>query len=286
MRPPSDLIGPGTDTREALFDRDLAIGFVVALALHAAIGGGGLAMISRHSPLPPLERKLVRSVREKVALPKPEPKPEPKPQPKIETKPDPKPEEKVEAPTPVAKPARRPRPKRDSARKKPPPQTPQPKSNEPPPLVLSQTYGAGGDGGVYVESGDEDYLGDANVEPTAANMRDREDAETSVVDKPADVAPQTAREVVIKHATPTAPCEVEWPEGVPAGRRIVEVRLLLTISRNGAVQKAQVLRSAGSPFDEVAVAALKRCGFRPGRRDGKVFVDRVPFVVEFKPGAG
>lgn len=59
--------------------------------------------------------------------------------------------------------------------------------------------------------------------------------------------------------------------------------LLLTVDRGGAVRKVRVLRGAGDAFDSAAQAALRTCRFEPGLRDGRPFVDRVPFVVEFKP---
>ena len=64
------------------------------------------------------------------------------------------------------------------------------------------------------------------------------------------------------------------------------MQLLLTINPRGKVAKARVLRSLGPVFDDVAVKALQACAFVPGTRDGKPFTDRVPFVVEFKPGLG
>ncbi len=91
--------------------------------------------------------------------------------------------------------------------------------------------------------------------------------------------------IVIVHAVPRSRCKVSWPEGAPALRRIVEVTLQLTIDRKGKVKRARVLRSAGEPFDSAARTALLGCAFKPGRRNGRPFVDKVPFVVEFKPGA-
>lgn len=66
-------------------------------------------------------------------------------------------------------------------------------------------------------------------------------------------------------------------------RRTFAVRLLLTVDQGGRVIVAKVLRGAGAPFDQAAIDALRQCLFQPGTRDGLPVVDRVPFLVEFKP---
>ena len=48
---------------------------------------------------------------------------------------------------------------------------------------------------------------------------------------------------------------------------------------DGAYQRPGV--STVSP--EAAMQALRSCAFEPGKRDGQPIVDKVPFVVEFKP---
>ena len=168
-------------------------------------------------------------------------------------------------------------------RKKPANKPKKPPSDEPPPLVLSQTYDGSSGGGVEVQTGDDDMFGDPSVEANERNTRPRvqeddDDGEDEVDEEP-------AKQVVVRHARPKGRCSVTWPEGAPAGRRVVEVKMLLTVGKTGRVGKIRVLRSAGEPFDSAARAAMKKCRFSAGTRDGVAFVDRVPFVVEFRPNA-
>ena len=60
---------------------------------------------------------------------------------------------------------------------------------------------------------------------------------------------------------------------------------MLTIGTDGSVKPGRLLRAAGEPFDSAARNALRGCPFDAGTKDGKPFVDKVPFVVEFKPGS-
>ncbi len=260
--------------------RDLQIGLVVAILLHGALHALAGAM-----PAPQAEERvemmLARTVNQKIELSKPPPPPPPPPEPK-KVEPEPKPEaKKAPKPKPKGKPKKR-KPKKS----KPKPDK-APAADEPAPLVLSKTYSGGsGDGGVFVQSGEDDILGDPEIEANERNTRPREQVEEKA---PVTAEPESEGEdepkIVIVHAVPKSRCKVNWPEGAPALRRIVEVTLQLTIDRKGKVTRTRVLRSAGEPFDSAARKALKGCTFTPGRRNGRPFVDKVPFVVEFKPGA-
>jgi TonB family protein len=168
---------------------------------------------------------------------------------------------------------------------KPPPEAPA--KNEPAPLQLSKTYG--GDGrGVVVNAGEQESLGDSAVDPTESNTRRRDDGPARAGSPDGTEASgqgpaRPERRVEIVHAVPRTRCKVDWPEGADPGNRIVEVLLSLEILTDGRVGKTRLLKAAGEPFDSAAVAAVQKCAFQPGMRDGKAFVDRVPFAIEFKP---
>ncbi len=254
----------------AILNQDLITGFIVAISLHAGVGWWTVAT-DIAAPEERIVKMLARVVHQEVKLPKPKPPP-----PKVAPKPEAKPEAKKPKPKPEAKPKRRKaQPKRKKRAK---PKEPANDSSEPLPLVLSKTYGAPGSGdGVVVESGEEDILGDSAVDPTERNTNPTvvEDLGTE------DEEPK----LVIVHARPRGPCEVQWPAGAPRMRRIVEVTLQLVIDKRGKVIRTRVLRSGGEPFDSTAQEALRKCVFVPGKRNGVRFVDRVPFVVEFKPSS-
>lgn len=275
-------------------DRSLTVGIVAALIAHSAVAFWAAQLELRPRLLPAVqEDKLVRTVQETIELPKPPPpKPEPpKPEPEKPAEAEkpadtaPKPIAKADAPKPAAKPARTPQPKSDQ----PPPPSSDPPPSEPPPLVLSQTYGSSGDSGVAVNTGKEDSLGDGGTAPTEENTRRRPQGEGPRQPAGGDPkgedggAEDGERKVEIVPAAPKRGCRVEWPEGAEAGNRIIEVKLQLEIDLTGLVSKVRIMRGAGAPFDQAAVAAIKSCAFHPGLRDGKPFVSKVPFVVEFKP---
>ena len=255
-------------------NRNLAIGLSAAVAMHAIALTWSVGLARPVQPLAPPPEIQVRTVREQIELPPPPP-----PEPKLA--PEPPPPKPTDAVAPVDRPASpRPRSAQPKSNRPPPPTD---AKDEPPPLVLSQTYGSGGDPGVAVNRGDEDSLGDPDIDPTEANVRRR--LPPPPVQAP--VAGQgdgpAAREVRIVHAVPKGRCKVEWPEGAEPGNRVVEVRLALSVSSDGKVLSARILRGAGEPFDSAAIAALEACAFLPATRDGMATADKVPFVVEFKP---
>lgn len=267
-----------------MVDARLLTGLGLALLLHAAaaLWASGLTM---RPPMTLEPVKTVRTVRQDVKLPKPPPPPPPKEEPKPE---EPKlepqaPKPQAEAPKPQA-PKRSPQPKSNE----PPPADAPPPSSEPAPLVLSKTYGGSGDSGVAVQTGDHDTLGDPAVDATEENTRRRREEPKPAGTGGNGTAPadeDDGGKVEIVHAVPKGSCRVEWPEGAEVGHRTVEVRLSLEIGLDGRVKKARILRGAGEPFDDAAIEAVQGCAFQPGTRDGKPFVDRVPFLVVFKPSA-
>jgi TonB family protein len=256
----------------AILNHDLITGFIVAISLHAGVGWWTMATHIA-APEDRIEKMLARIVHQEVNLPKPKPPPS-----KVAPKPEPKPEAEKPKPKPKPKPKAKPKRRKAQPKQKPKAKKPASEPSEPLPLVLSKTYGApGGSDGVVVESGEEDILGDSAVDPTERNTN------PAVVEDPGteDEEPK----LVIVHARPKARCEVQWPAGAPRMRRIVEVTLQLVIDRRGKVIRTRVLRSGGEPFDSTAQEALRKCVFLPGKRNGVRFVDRVPFVVEFKPSS-
>jgi TonB family protein len=272
-------------------DRDLSIGIIAALLVHSALVWWATALPPRPQAAMVQKDAVVRTVREKVELPKPPaelPKPE-EPKPEVVKPDEPKPAVVKSAETPKPQVAKTPAPKsripQAKNENKPPPEAPA--KNEPAPLQLSKTYGADGPG-VVVNAGEQESLGDSAVDPTESNTRRRDDGPARAgspegADAPGPGPAKPERRVDIVHAVPKARCKVEWPEGADPGNRIVEVLLSLEILTDGHVGKTRLLKAAGEPFDSAAVAAVLKCAFQPGLRDGKAFVDRVPFAIEFKP---
>ena len=257
-------------------NRDLIIGTAISLLLHGALAYWASTLVPTHAALQIEPKKLVRTVREEIVLPKKVVAPEP---PKVEPpKPEPAAQAQPEAPAPVAKAAAKPK----SEAPKPLAQKP----SEPAPLVLSKTYGASDGSGVAVHAGKDDTLGDPNVEPDAQNTRQRFVPKVEAAATQGDAQGEgevAGREVKIVRAVPKAKCRVEWPQGAEVGGRVVQVTLSLEIGVDGAVEKVRVLRGAGEPFDDAAIAAIRQCPFVGGTRDGKPFRDRFSFVVDFPP---
>lgn len=262
--------------------REFQIGFIFALLLHAAVGMWGYNHGDGKPELPPHKEKIVRTVKQNVELPKPDepPKVIPPKLPELVVKQANPTEKPAEQPKAVAPKSRQPKPE-NAIKNEPPP------TNEPAPLVLSKTYG--GDGGVEVNAGKDDSLGDPNVAPTETNTRKRMETQQTAPsagdddgDESQTSGAKDERPIEIVHAV-TKKCTVAWPDGAEAGNRIVEIKLTLWVGTSGNVTKVKLLRGNGEPFDSAALAAGKLCTFTPGTRDGKPFADRVPFTMEFKP---
>jgi len=268
---------------ERTVDRNLWIGIAVSLVFHAIGAGWAVSLSPRPRSLDRKPPQLVRTVRERIELPRPKPKP---PEPKPEVKKDDPPAKA--APTEAQKqvaPARKPVQPKSAA----PVAKAAAPHNDSAPLVISKTYGAAGDGGVAVETGQDDVLGDPGVAPTEDNVRRRpptegggDDGQAKAPDPPPQKEP---RRIEIVQARPRESCNryVSWPDGAESGGRVVEVTLQLEIGEDGAVRKVKILRGAGDPFDSQAVKDIQRCPFSAGTRDGKPMVSKIAFVVEFKP---
>ncbi len=258
-------------------NRDLAIGTAISLLLHGMLAYWASTLQTSHTLPPPDPKKLVRAVQQQIVLPKKK-MPEP---PKIEP---PKLEPAAKAPDEPQEQAAKPstKPKSDA----PKPQAAE-KPAEPAPLVLSKTYGASDGSGVAVNSGKDDTLGDPNVDPNEKNTRQRfvpkVEAAAAGGDDDGSGGGDPAREIKVVRAVPKSKCVVGWPDGAEVGGRTVVVKLFLEVLGDGTVDKVRVLRGAGEPFDDAAIAAMKRCPFSGGTRDGKPFRDRFSFEVEFPP---
>jgi len=222
---------------------------------------------------PPAARAVAFAVQLPKAPPPAPPRPPPPPPPpelvKLQVPP--------EAPVPTPKPKQAPR----AASPKP--------AGTPAPLALSSVKD--GAGSVVVQRNETDVLGDPAVAVTAESLRGSVGAQLPAppaAEPPAPLQPPSQPPpppvaAVLVRAVPQSSCPVRWPEGLVMDRRTFAVRLLLTIDRDGHVMTAKVLRGAGAPFDQAAIDALRQCLFQPGTRDGLPVVDRVPFLVEFKP---
>ncbi|MSQ83976.1 MAG: TonB family protein [Myxococcales bacterium] len=260
-------------------NRNLLIGIVISLALHSVGAWWALGLTARPLAVVHKDPQLVRTVRERVELPKPKPA-EPKP-PEIKkvdeaAKPADAPQPKLAASKPMA------RSKSDKA-----PKTSAP-TNEPAPLVLSKTYGADDGEGLAVQAGQEDVLGDPAVQATDDNVRRRpppDSAAPTAGSNGSDNADQVPGKIVILQAKPKDSCDrfVQWPADAARSSRSIEVTLLLEIGEDGTLRRVKILRGAGEPFDSQAIADIKQCPFSAGRRDGKPIASKVAFVVEFKP---
>lgn len=272
--------------------RELGLGLIFALLVH---GGGWWWLGTLEATPTPVEppRQVARTVDFEVKLPTPPPKPAPTP-----TEPVAPPPRQLAQQTPApppkaaAKASKAPRKaskarggKRTAARPAVRPSAPPP---APAPLMLSQVYE--GAGAVQVMEGEQDVLGNPAIAigaPSTPRVPDPTRVDVDDVGQLGGAGDEAEeeRQVRIVHAAPRERCRVQWPEGALTGNRVVEVKLQLTVDGTGRVSRARVIRGSGEPFDSAAVAALKGCAFVPGQRDGRPFVDRVPFTVAFKPGS-
>ena len=240
----------------------------MAFGLHALVATYILSIPPRPPPKAPPKKvdryTKLEAIRERVELPKPEP-------PKVEPPPEKKPEEKVaEAPKPKPKPKRKRR--RGQPKKKKPAAAPKPEQAPPPapaPLVLSHVNMTGG---VAVQAGDEDVLGDPSIAATPENVVQPEGDVVTPTAPPKRVPPRVTRRAV-----------GVYPEGANRLSRVVEVVLRLQIGEEGKVTKVIVVKGAGELFDKEARRTVRRLRFKPGTIDDVPSPMWVPWVVAFEP---
>jgi len=99
--------------------------------------------------------------------------------------------------------------------------------------------------------------------------------------RPADDVPLSAGAVdtparLARGEVPSYPLQAR-EDGVEA-----DVPLELVVSREGAVESAQVLRRAGHGLDDAALAAARRFRFTPATKQGHAVRVRVAWTVEFR----
>jgi TonB family protein len=76
-----------------------------------------------------------------------------------------------------------------------------------------------------------------------------------------------------------------YPPSKLASGESATVALVLTLDDAGKVIDVEVTGSAGSEFDEAAVAAARELGFEPAQRDGKAVPAKIPFRFQFEAQA-
>jgi TonB family protein len=200
--------------------------------------------------------------------PPPEPKPEPPPEPKLEPKPEPPPE-----PPPAEK--RPPRTKTDKPQQAATP--PKPEA----PVALALTGLTNLDGGMAIQKGEFDSLGDAAVEATRETTAPREGGRPDGTaggtgDGPAREPKRVAARVKVRP-------KGQWPDDAPPRAGAVLVRLSLLVGVDGKVKQVRVVRKAGEAFDREAVEVGMKALFEPATVDGEPVESWVPWDVEFTP---
>jgi len=101
----------------------------------------------------------------------------------------------------------------------------------------------------------------------------------ALVEAPADEA-APAKPVVKEPELQTFANATYPPEAMKQGIE-ANVRLVLTIDKEGAVKKAEVAESVGNGFDEAAVEAALKFRFAPATRDGKPIAAKIGYVYRF-----
>ncbi|MEZ4267518.1 MAG: energy transducer TonB [Myxococcota bacterium] len=61
-----------------------------------------------------------------------------------------------------------------------------------------------------------------------------------------------------------------------------DVTLMLTVTAEGRVRDAKLVRPAGADFDRAALAAAKQLRFRAARVDGLAVASRVRWICQFR----
>ena len=80
--------------------------------------------------------------------------------------------------------------------------------------------------------------------------------------------------VVLKQPAP------EWPAGADTSADAL-VPLTIVVGKDGTVQSAEVIQSAGPDLDAAAIAAVKQWTFKPATRDDKPIVAKIRVRVRF-----
>jgi iron complex outermembrane receptor protein len=76
-----------------------------------------------------------------------------------------------------------------------------------------------------------------------------------------------------------------YPQGAPMGDGESKSVLLVTVETDGTVSDAEIAESAGAPFDEAALAAVRQWRFRPASKEGTPVRARIRVPFLFAPPA-
>ncbi len=87
---------------------------------------------------------------------------------------------------------------------------------------------------------------------------------------------------VSKLPTVRGECRGQYTEAAREAAIEGTVMLRLVVGPDGATRDIKVVRGLGHGLDAAAVAALERCRFDPGMRDGEAVAVRIPFKVQFR----
>ena len=199
----------------------------------------------------------------KVEPPKPEPPPEAPPEP------------------PKAEPPKAEPPKLKEARPRPKPDKPVEPIKTEAPVALALTGLTNLDGGMAIQKGEFDSLGDAAVEATRETTAPREAGSPDGVPDGKGSEPQ--REPKKVPARVKVRPKGEWPADAPPRAGAVLVRLSLLVGTDGRVKQVKVVRKAGEAFDRVAKEVGMKAVFEPATVDGVAVESWVPWDVEFTP---
>ncbi len=234
------------------------------LLVCAALSAGAHAVLAGVDPAPRAPTPRAASVEVRIVEPPPPP-PEPEPPP---PEPEPPPPEVQEAPPPKP----RPRPVRAAASSERPPSE-RPPTERP---VDAPSDSAAPVFGVSMESTSQAGATSAPVGNTLQTAPGKAPAAEA---KP--LGPVAAHEVT-KMPMPRGSCSGNYTEAARAAGIEGTVVLDLVVAADGSTTDVKIASGLSHGLDEAAVAALRRCRFTPGERDGAPVAVRVRgFKVHF-----
>lgn len=262
-------------------------GLALSVLVHGAMALVVTSVKERQPTTPPEEDKpiVIRVDNRDIQLPKLTAAVEPEPQAQPE-EPLPEPEPAPEPPPPEPKPEQpKPRPKKPVVKEKepPPPQTAAPPET-PAPVVLSNVSLGGG---IRVQKGENDILGDPTIAANEENTRrvptgpsEPDGTGTGGSGQAAVVPPKAS---VYKPPRRKLNPKGKWPAGAPTLNRTIEIKLSLDLDEEGKVTNVAILAGAGEPFDSDAIRVAKRAVFYPATRDDVPITTTVPYSVVYEP---
>ena len=218
---------------------------------------------------PPAERPRIVQVKlVKPLPPPPPPEPEPEPEPPPPPEPPPEPKEEVVHEVRPKKPRRkRPKPARTAPRKK-------TNKEAPAPSERAVTVGDTTNTPVYgISMSSTSQAGAGPAMPVGNTLLERTKPTKKKQIKPL-AAPAKVYEVT-KMPLPRRRCSGRYTEEARAAGIEGTVVLDLVVDEEGRARDIKVVKGLGHGLTAAAVAALKRCRFTPGERNGKAVPVRV-----------